>query len=97
MKRGSSNSISADELAELDALASLPDDAIDLSDIPEVTDWTGAKRGIFFTGPAEKVAVGIDSDLAAWFESHSSTREESEERINRALRSYITEQLRKAG
>jgi hypothetical protein len=34
--------------AELDALAALPDDQINTRDIPEQTDWIGAKRGLFF-------------------------------------------------
>ena len=35
---------------ELAALAALPDDQIDLSDIPELTDeqWAGAVRGRFY-------------------------------------------------
>ena len=97
MKKDLSNPISPDELAELEALAEMTDDEIDLSDIPEVKDWTGAKRGLFYTGPRNKIAVGVDSDLVAWFKSHSSTGEESEARINQALRTYVAEQLRKAG
>jgi uncharacterized protein (DUF4415 family) len=97
MRKELSNIIPPDELAELDALARLSDDQIDLSDIPEVKDWTGAKRGLFYTGPRDKIAVGVDSDLVAWFKSHSSTGEESEARINQALRTYVAEQLRKAG
>jgi hypothetical protein len=34
--------------AELKALASLPDEAIDTSDAPELSDWSGAKRGLFY-------------------------------------------------
>jgi hypothetical protein len=26
----------------------LPDDAIDTTDAPEVLDWSGAKRGLFY-------------------------------------------------
>ena len=33
--------------AEIDALKAMPDDEIDTSDIPEVTDWSNAKRGMF--------------------------------------------------
>jgi len=33
---------------EIRRLIALPDGEIDKSDIPEVTDWTGAKRGKFF-------------------------------------------------
>ena len=29
-------------------LAALPDEQIDTADIPEVRDWTGAKRGLFY-------------------------------------------------
>jgi hypothetical protein len=43
----------------------LPDDVIDTSDIPEVRDWTGVKRGLFFTGPGDKVAIGLDADVVA--------------------------------
>ncbi|MDR3580762.1 MAG: hypothetical protein P4L44_12450 [Oryzomonas sp.] len=31
--------------AELKALAEMPDEQIDLSDIPEITDWSGAVAG----------------------------------------------------
>ena len=34
-------------IAQLDALAAMPDDTIDLSDMPEVTDWSGWTRGRF--------------------------------------------------
>ena len=36
--------------AELDALAALPDDQIDTTDIPETVDWSGARRGVFYEG-----------------------------------------------
>jgi hypothetical protein len=53
MKDGASKSLKAERLAELMALAVLPDDAIDTSDAPELLDWSGAKRGLFMaTGEA---------------------------------------------
>jgi len=97
MKTEISSHLSAEQFARLERLSALPDEAIDTSDIPEVTDWAGAKRGKFFTGPDDKVAVGLDSDLVVWFESQSPTGEEPEIRINQALRAYITEQAKKAG
>lgn len=33
--------------AEIDALKAMPDEKIDTSDIPEVVDWSNAKRGMF--------------------------------------------------
>jgi hypothetical protein len=35
------------QMAELKALAPLPDEAVDTSDAPELPDWSGAKRGLF--------------------------------------------------
>ena len=97
MKTETSSHLSTEQLARLERLSALPDEAIDTTDIPEVTNWTGAKRGLFFTGPEDKVAVGLDSDLVAWFESQSSQAEEPEIRINQALRAYVATQVQKAG
>ena len=33
--------------AQLRALDALPDEQIDTTDIPEVTDWSGAQRGVY--------------------------------------------------
>jgi hypothetical protein len=34
--------------AEIDLLAALPEDQIQTDDLPEVRDWTDAKRGEFY-------------------------------------------------
>ncbi|MXX52954.1 MAG: hypothetical protein F4Z35_03125, partial [Dehalococcoidia bacterium] len=39
---------------ELKAFASIPDDEIDTSDIPEVLDWSGAVRGLSLMSPDER-------------------------------------------
>ena len=49
--------------AEMQRLAGLPDETIDYSDAPEVTDWSGAVRGKYYKRSRGKVAVGIDRDL----------------------------------
>ena len=48
MKKGTSRQMMREQLTELKSLAGLPDDAIDTSDAPEIRDWSGAKRGIFY-------------------------------------------------
>lgn len=48
MKKVTSNQLSPAQHAEIEALAALPDEQIDTQDIPEVSDWSGAKRGLFF-------------------------------------------------
>lgn len=39
--------LTPEQQAEIDTLKAMPDDEIDTSDIPEVTDWSNAKRGMF--------------------------------------------------
>jgi uncharacterized protein (DUF4415 family) len=51
---------------ELKALAALPDDDIDTSDIPEITDWSGAERGKFYRPIKEAVTVRLDADVLHW-------------------------------
>ena len=48
MKKGNSDPISAELLAQLQALEALPDGSIDLTDMPEVLDWSGAQRGKYY-------------------------------------------------
>ena len=48
MKKGTSEALTKKQKAELGALAALTDDQIDKSDIPEVLDWSDARRGLFY-------------------------------------------------
>ena len=47
MKKAISD-LTAEQKAELEALATLPDDQINTDDIPAVTDWSNVKRGLFY-------------------------------------------------
>ena len=53
MKKKISN-LTVEQKAELEALATLPDDQIDTDDIPEVTDWSDAQRGLFYRPVKQK-------------------------------------------
>jgi hypothetical protein len=48
------NVLTKKQRAELDALEALPDEAINLSDIPEITDWSGFEIGEFFRAVKSK-------------------------------------------
>ncbi len=48
MKKVTSKQLSREQRAELKSLVALRDDAIDTSDAPELLDWSGAKRGLFY-------------------------------------------------
>lgn len=47
---------------ELAALAAMPDEAIDTSDIPEVTDWSRAVVGRFYRTVKKSVTIPLDAD-----------------------------------
>ena len=42
------------QIAELDALAAMPEEDIDTSDIPEIVDWSNARRGVFQLPPDQR-------------------------------------------
>ena len=55
--------IKAKLLAELTALKAMPDADIDLSDAPEVLDWSGAQRGKYYRPVKQLLSVRLDADL----------------------------------
>jgi uncharacterized protein (DUF4415 family) len=97
MKKGTSKPLKPEQLAELAALAALPDEAIDTSDAPEVLDWSGAKRGLFYRPVKQQLTLRVDADVIAWFKALATPKEGYQTRINRALREYVQEQARKRG
>ena len=54
------------QLENLKRLAERPDDEIDYSDIPEITDWSGAVVGKFYRPMKEAVTVRLDADVVHW-------------------------------
>lgn len=46
MKKAPSKTLTDRQAAEIESLAALPDDQIDTSDIPEIVDWSDARRGL---------------------------------------------------
>jgi uncharacterized protein (DUF4415 family) len=72
-----------DELRRLEALN---DKDIDLSDMPEVSDWTQAERGRFYRPIKKPYSIRLDQDVVAWFKAGG---EGYQTRINAALRAYM--------
>jgi hypothetical protein len=48
VKKDCSEALTPAQKSELEALAALPDDQINTTDIPEQRDWTGGRRRVFF-------------------------------------------------
>jgi uncharacterized protein (DUF4415 family) len=87
MKPGISKRLTARQRAELNALAALPDAAIDTRDAPEVADWSAAVRGRFYRPVKQQLTLRLDADLVAWFKAEDARGYQT--RINRALREYV--------
>jgi len=92
MKRGSSRPLTSEQKAELDALAALPEDRIDTREMPEVRDWSKARRGVFYRPIKQQLTLRLDADLVEWFKVNGGQRGEGyQTRINAALREYVEE------
>jgi uncharacterized protein (DUF4415 family) len=86
MKKGNPAPLTPELQAEMEALAARPQSAIDTSDAPEATDWSGAVRGAFFRPVKKPVALRLDADLLDWFKRGGDGYQT---RINAALREYV--------
>ena len=96
MKREITETLTADQQAELKALAALPDDRIDTSEIPEVLDWSDARRGLFYRPVKKQITLRLDADVVTWFKSRVPGGRGYQTEINRALREYVREHSRHA-
>jgi len=92
MKKMTSDRLSNEQKAELEALAALPSDQIQTDDMPEVQDWSGAKRGMFYRPVKQQITLRLDADLIDWFKTHQEQGEGYQTSINRALREYVRQQ-----
>lgn len=89
MKKETSKALTRKQKAEFKALAALPDEQIDTSDIPEVLDWSDAKRGIFYRPVKQQLTLRLDVDVVTWFKRHAQGGRGYQTEINRALREYV--------
>ena len=78
-----------DQLKKLEAL---PDDRIDIVDIPEAPSdaWVHARRPNLYRPTKQPVTLRLDADVLAWFKDRTNGRGYQTE-INRVLRRYVAE------
>jgi len=81
---------------ELTALAALPDDRIDTGDVPEVRDWSAAKRGLLYRPLKRQLTLRLDADVVAWFKRRAKGGRGYQTDINRALRDYVRRRDKRA-
>ena len=86
--------LTAKQARELRALASLPDDQIDTSDIPELppSAWKNAVRGRFCRPLKQAVSLRLDADVVAWLKQPGKGYQT---RANRLLRQQMLADMQK--
>lgn len=77
---------------QLNKLAALPDEQIDIADIPEASPdaWKHARRPDLYRPVKRPVTLRLDVDVVSWFKAHAQERGYQTE-INRVLRRYVTD------
>lgn len=75
--------------AEILALADKADSEINTDDIPEILDWSDAKRGLFYRPVKQQITLRLDADVVAWFKERTKDGRGYQTDINRALREYV--------
>ena len=96
MKRGGSKNLTEDQKAEIEALAALPDEKIDTSDLPEILDWSGARRGLLYRPVKQQITLRLDADVVAWFRANAPDGRGYQTEINRVLREHARRDLNRA-
>jgi len=87
--------LTAKQKRELAYVASLPDDRIDTSDIPELPPgaWKkNAARGLFYRPVKQAVSLRLDSDIIAWLKRPGRGYQT---RANRILREQMLAETKK--
>ncbi|MCF9000218.1 BrnA antitoxin family protein [Acinetobacter nectaris] len=72
------------EIKSLLAEGTIADDQLDLSDVPEITDWSNAVRhGQFYRPLKQQTSVRLDADVLAWLKGQGKGYQT---RMNKILR-----------
>jgi len=80
------------EIQRLLAKGTMSDDQLDLSDIPEITDWSNAVRhGQFYRPVKQQTSVRLDADVLAWLKAQGKGYQT---RMNKILRDAMLEDLK---
>ena len=80
------------EIKRLLAKGTVPDEQLDLSDIPEITDWSNAVRHRQFYRPVkQQTSVRLDADVLAWLKDQGKGYQT---RMNKILRDAMLKDLK---
>jgi uncharacterized protein (DUF4415 family) len=86
------NKVTRKQKGELRKLAALRDEEIDLSDQPEVRDWSRAVVGKFYRPIKKSLTIRLDADVLAWLKGQGRGYQT---RINKLLRAAMESRSRR--
>lgn len=66
--------LSPEMQSEIRDLANMPDSDINTDDIPEITDWSDARRGLFYRPVKRQITLRLDADAVHRFKAHARER-----------------------
>lgn len=81
--------LTEEQREDLRKLADLPDENIDYSDIPAITDFKGFEIGKFYRPVKETVTVRLDADVLYWLKQGGKGYQS---RLNAILRKEMAAQ-----
>ena len=70
VKEGDMRKLSKGQKRDIAAIAAKKEEEIDLCDMPEVVDWTGAEIGKFYRAPKKSVTMRLDADVLEWLKGY---------------------------
>ena len=74
----------------------MDDDKINVREIPEMLDWSGAQRGVFYKPVKQQITLRLDADIIHWFRMQMRGKRGYQTEINRALRDHISKQVKES-
>jgi uncharacterized protein (DUF4415 family) len=86
--------LTKEQKLQIAKVAAKKDADIDLSEMPEVIDWSGAEIGKFHRPPKKPVTMRLDADVLEWLKSYG---EGYQTKANMLLRHAMMQTARAAG
>lgn len=62
--------LTKDQKRDIAAIKAMRDEDINLSDMPEVLDWSKAEIGKFYRPPKRSVTIRLDGDVIDWLKGY---------------------------
>ena len=81
----------ANSARDIHAVKRMKDSAIDLTDIPEINDWSKAVVGKFYRPVKKPLTIRLDADILAWLRAQGKGYQT---RINGLLRQAMDDPRR---